>query len=373
MYRYVGRGNNNHNHSHTNNQTTKHQLFNDNNQMQPPPPPSRRNQPPQQQNRRQLCQGGQNNYEPQSNYYQGDYYEHFPSPPRVTGGRRSSSQPQQDQQAYVEQLNTTNLSGEYSWMNTSRIINIPTISGLTGAAGSDGNSDGIGSTNLPLSLPPGLGHGTIGRGTSMSLAEDPPTINSTFPRGVEGATTWRGERGAFGAPRAASGASLHSGGPYRGPTPPTPGWSLGQPSYHQQEQQVYEYSGGSAFDTPYYPPQSTAEMSSCLSFGQACAPDPESPRSALPPSFIPAPETARILRQQSAGSSVVEVQEVPTSYDHSPYDFGIGGEEYMPPFSYVHSYNQHSGQYMYPSSPSQRSLSRNSNRSQRSSKTPSPM
>ena len=207
------------------------------------------------------------------------------------------------------------------------------------------------------------------------------------------------EGGAFGAPRTASGASLHRGGPYRGPTPPTPGSSLGQPSYHQQDQQGYDYSGGNAFTAPYYPPQSIVGMSLHQRGRQAYEPEPEPSRAALPSSFIPAPPTSRIVRQQPAVSNFVEVQEVPTSNDQSPYGFGIGGEEDLipPPFQSVQPSNQNVGyQYpsqhelvgpmgsigeynsnhpshvQYPSSPSQRSLSRNSDRSQRSSSTYSP-
>ena len=382
-------------------------MFNNNNdqQQQPPPSPPRRDQPPQQQNQRQLGQGGQNNYmyHPQPNYYEGDYYEQFPSPPRVAGGRRSSSQhPQQgQQQAYLGQQNTTNLSGEYSWMNSNRTINRPITSRLTGAGSGGGVGGDIDSSILPPAPPPGLGQGTSGRGTSISLAEDPPTISSTFSRGVGGAIPWSGGGGAFGAPRAASGASLHSGGPYRGPTPPTPGSSLGQPSYHQQVQQGYEYSGGNAFAAPHYPPQSIVGTSPHRRGRQAYGPEPDPSRPALPSSFTPAPPTSHIVRQQSAGSNFVEVQELPSSYI-SPYDFdfdfGFGGEEDLipPPFQSVQPSNQNVGyQYpsqhsvgpmgsigeynsnrpshvQYPSSPPQRPLSRNSNRSHRSSRTPSP-
>ena len=383
-------------------------MFNNNNdqQQQPPPSPPRRDQPPQQQNQRQLGQGGQNNYmyHPQPNYYEGDYYEQFPSPPRVAGGRRSSSQhPQQgQQQAYLGQQNTTNLSGEYSWMNSNRTINRPITSRLTGAGSGGGVGGDIDSSILPPAPPPGLGQGTSGRGTSISLAEDPPTINSTLSRGVGEANPWSGGGGAFGAPRAASGASLHSGGPYRGPTPPTPGSSLGQPSYHQQVQQGYEYSGGNAFAAPHYPPQSIVGTSPHRRGRQAYGPEPDPSRPALPSSFTPAPPTSHIVRQQSAGSNFVEVQELPSSYI-SPYDFdfdfGFGGEEDLipPPFQSVQPSNrQHGYQYplqhepvgpmgsigeygsnhpshvQYPSSPSQRSLSRNSGRSHRSSSTASP-
>ena len=392
------RGNNYH--KHTNNSKNEtHNMFNNDQQQQQHSPP-RRNQPPHQQNQRQFDSGqggGQNNYQQHPNYNQDDYYNQFPSPPRV-GGRRSSSQPQQ--QGHLGQQNTTNLSGEYSWMNSNRTISRPTISRLTGPAGGDSGDGIIGSAGsiLPPPPPPGLGQG-IGSGTSMSLPENLPTINSTFPRGAGGSNPWTGGGGAFGAPRATSGGSLHSGGPYRGPTPPTPGSSLGQPSYHQQGQQDYEYSGGNAFAAPHYPPQSMVETSPHRTRRQPYEQEPEPPRRALPSSFIPTPPTSRAFRQQSAGASsnVVEVQEVPTSYDQSPYDFG-GEEDMLPPLC-VSSYNQHLGyqhpsQYQqvhvgpmgsigeynsnqpsgvqYPSSPSHRSLSRNSNQSQRSSNTPSP-
>ena len=262
-------------------------------------------------------------------------------------------------------------------------INRPTISRSTGVGGGGG---GI----LPPP-PPGLGEGTGGVGTTMSLLpEDPPTISSTFARGAEGGNPWSGGGvggggGAFAAPPSSSGG-LHSGGPYRGPTPPAPGSGWGQPRYQQDQQ---DYGGGNAFAPPFYPsPQPMEGVSPPRRMWQNQGP--------VPTSFKPAPPTS--LARQSSGN-VVEVQEVPSSYRQSPsYDPGGEGDA-LPPYAMhphaqqqgyqldgqYHSQHQQQvgpmgsiGQYssnhhlQYPSSSPQRPYSRSSSRSYQSSSGPSP-
>lgn len=263
-------------------------------------------------------------------------------------------------------------------------INRPTISRSTGVGGGGGEI-------LPPP-PPGLGEGTGGVGTTMSLLpEDPPTISSTFARGAEGGNPWSGGGvggggGAFAAPPSSSGG-LHSGDPYRGPTTPAPGSGCGQPRYQQDQQ---DYGGGNAFAPPFYPsPQPMEGVSPPRRMWQNQGP--------VPTSFKPAPPTS--LARQSSGK-VVEVQEVPSSYRQSPsYDRGGEGDA-LPPYMYAmhpaqqqgyqldgqyHSQHQQQvgpmgsiGQYssnhhlQYPSSSPQRPYSRSSSRSYQSSSGPSP-